>query len=559
MTTTTTNNNNTTNTTTITLTPGATVPSLPIVLRKDDSLVLATFSENQRTLTEVESSRMTGDYRECEVCFNPVEQTAFAHATTTHVRYSQLVQPDKSDAWELKLMFEVEEKNVVALSFSTLGSVLVTYAMMDGKRPEGNMAMYDVSTGNLLRRCVQARWPGMVWCSQEQYCVRPVQGFLHVMEGDLRKGESTVLAKLDLQLPQDKEMELSMSPSNMPILAMFKPFHKQTQGTLFIYRLPNLLEGPMYQVSFGRAESATLLWSGSGNHIALLVKCESDKSGKSYYGTVKFFLVDVGGRNLKEIKFPSGESVHDCQWSPAADHVMVVHGTMPRNKTTLYDKTGVALMTFGEAPRNVILWAPNGRFCVLGGTGNLAGDFVFYDLNPSSSTGKSIRNNNINNNNGVSNQNNLNINNINNNNNRGANASSSAVALMTGEFNEKSSVQMWAPDSHVFLCATIFTRLRIDNKLVFYKNNGEHLLTQKYPILYGAHWVQTQETNLYPLRPASPRKETDKPAKPQPYRPPHASAAAAALLRRPDSSAPKPAKPAGPPGANIVVTKKKKR
>ncbi|RNF23633.1 translation initiation factor 2A [Trypanosoma conorhini] len=526
-------------------TPPARVASLPIILRKNDSLVLAAFSEEQRTLTEVESTLMTGDYRECEVRFNPVTRTAFAHATTTHVRYSELVPTHDATAWGLKLLFEVEERNVVALSFSTLGTVLVTYAMMDSKRPEGNMSLYDVSTGKLLRRCVQARWPGMVWSSEELYCVRPVQGFLHVMDGNLRREDVPVLAKMDLHLPQDKEIELSMCPGSLPLLALFKPFHKQAQGTLFIYRLPHLLEGAMYQVPFGRAESATVLWSGSGNHMALLVKSESDKSGKSYYGTVTFFLVNVTGRSVKEIKFPSGESVHDCQWSPTTDHVMVIHGTMPRNKTTMYDKAGVALMTFDEAPRNVILWAPNGRFCALGGTGNLAGDFIFYDLHPAEGNDRSIKNNHGDKNKTAPTTTNS--------------AAAATAAVMVGEFNEKSSVQMWAPDSRNFLCATVFTRLRIDNKLVFFKNNGEHLMTQKYPFLYGAHWVQAQETNLYPQRPASPRRETDKPSKPQPYRPPHASAAAAALLRRPDSSTPKQGKPAGPLGATVVVQKKKKR
>ncbi|CBH11344.1 hypothetical protein, conserved [Trypanosoma brucei gambiense DAL972] len=515
------------------------VPLLPLILRKDNSLLLALFSEKKQELIEIESSSMTGDYRECEVCFNPARSTAFAHATATHVRYSEVVPvgksvndvtPSENHSWQLNLIFEVEERNTVALSFSATGAVLVTYSVMDSKRPEGNMALYNAATGQLLRRCMQARWPGMVWTQQDLYCVRPVQGCLHVLNGNLLNEDAAALSKLDLQLPQDKEIELSMCPSSMPILALFKPFHKQTQGTLFIYRLPNLGDGAMFQATFGRAESATLLWSGSGNHLAVLVKSERDASGKSYYGTVLLYLVDVGGRKIKQIKFPSGESVHDCQWSPTVDELMVVHGKMPVNKTTLYDKAGVALMTFGEAPRNVILWSPNGRFCTLGGTGNLAGDFVFFDVRPPSSGS----------------------------NGRGPAETTSTVAVSTGEFNHKCSVQLWAPDSHIFLCAIIFTRLRIDNKLVFYKNNGEQLLTQKYPILYGAHWVQTQQTHLYPMRSASPRK-TEAQAKPQPYRPPHASAAASALLRRPDSSTPKQAKPAGPPGATVVVQKKKRR
>nr|CCC90644.1 conserved hypothetical protein [Trypanosoma congolense IL3000] len=523
----------------------ADVLPLPIVLRKDKSLLLATFSERNQTLTEIEGSCMTGDYSECELCFNPARPTAFAHATTTHVRYSEVVPLENSVActttsenscWTLRLLFEVEERNTVALSFSTTGSILVTYSIMDSKRPEGNMALYHTATGQLLRRCMQARWPGMVWSQQDVYCVRPVQGCLHVLEGDLLKEDAATLSKLELQLPQDAEIELSMCPSNVPLLALFKPFHKQTQGTLCLYRLPNLSDGPMYQATFGRAESATLLWSGSGNHLAVLVKSERDSSGKSYYGTVSLYLVDVGGRKMKQIKFSSDESVHDCQWSPTVDELMVIHGTMPVNKTTLYDKAGVALMTFGEAPRNVILWSPNGRFCTLGGTGNLAGDFVFFDVHPSSGTsGSSAHKAGI------------------------TTDSSSTAAVSTGEFNQKSSVQFWAPDSHIFLCAVIYTRLRIDNKLVFYKNNGEHLLTQKYPILYGAHWVQTQRPQLYPMRSASPRKATAELTKPQPYRPPHASEAASALLKRPGSSTPKQAKPAGPPGATVVVQKKKRR
>ncbi|KAG8339214.1 hypothetical protein TRVL_09959 [Trypanosoma vivax] len=356
------------------------------------------------------------------------------------------------------------------------------------------------------------------------------------MEGDLMKGETPVLAKMDLHLPPDKEIEMAMCPRSLPILAMFKPFHKQTQGALCVYRLPNLLDGPMYQVTFGRAESATVLWNMSGSHLVVLIKSERDASGKSYYGTVSLHLVDIHSRKANQIKFPNGESVHDCQWSPTADEFMVVHGTMPRNKTTLYDKTGNALMTFGEAPRNIILWSPNGRSCALGGTGNLAGDFVFFDIHSACGAGSLAHNKG-----------------------RGAAESSSGSSHATGEFNQKSSVQCWAPDSHIFLCSTVFTRLRIDNKLAFYKKNGEHLLTQKYPILYGAHWVQTQCTDLYPVRPASPRKESNETKKPQPYRPPHVSAAAAALLRRPDSATVQQAKPAGPPGATVVVQKKKRR
>lgn len=519
---------------------------LPLVLRKDDHIVLAVFDEATAELKEDPNTCTTGDYRECEICFSRTDPTIFAHASTTHVRCSQVIADD-AGGFTVKLLLEVEVPHVVIdMAFSPKGTYLVTYAMMDAKRtPDGNLSVFDVATGRMVRRGVQTRWPAMVWTADEEFVVRPVQGWLHILPGLLEPSVtststtaatfngSLALTKMDLMLAQDKEIEYATSPRDgLPILALFKPFYKNRPGTFMVYRLPNVRDGPLFQVPFGRSESASIHWSNGGEHVALLVKSERDPSGKSYYGTVTLHLMDVLNRSFVDVKLKGdGETVHDCQWCPTAEELLVIHGKMPRNKATLFSKHGIPLMSFGEAPRNMALWAPNGSGFVVGGSGNLAGDYQFYTYKSGSTSA--------------------------------ASPTGSAVNVSplscTGEFNEKCSFHTWAPDSHNFLCATVFTRLRMDNKLVFTKNNGARVLTVKYPILYGAHWVSMDPPSAYPVRSASPRPVGEEKPKSQPYRPPGGGATrAAALLRRLDGTAAQVAKPAGPVGATVIVKKKKK-
>ncbi|KAK7194090.1 Eukaryotic translation initiation factor eIF2A [Novymonas esmeraldas] len=553
-------------------------PLLPMVLRKDHSLVLAVYSEAAASVTELDGDTRcyTGDYRECEIVFNPARPTFFAHATTTTLTYTEVVETDAAAGEEdprrfsFRTIFAVPMSHTaVGLAFSPKGTYLVTYAMMDPRRtPDGNLSVFDSATGKLLRRGMQARWPAMIWTADESYVVRPVQGWLHTMSGDLAAsalstdlsgdangagGEDTddasttaaaaaaaaaggPLSKLDLMLAQDKEIEFATAPADgRPMLALFKPFYKQRQATFAVYRLPQLREGPLYSVNLGRAEAATLLWSPSGAHVAVLVQSERDPSGKSYYGTAQLLIIDAMNRTSVDVKLKGeGETVHDCQWSPTSDELLVVHGKMPRNKCTLFNKSGVALVTFGEAPRNMAAWAPNGTRFVVGGSGNLAGDFQFYNRPQMMMAAAG-----------------------------GGAGSAAAVAVAstatcTGEFNEKCSFQTWGPDSYTFLCSTVFTRLRMDNKIVVAKVNGTRVLTQRYPVLYGAHWVAMRAPQAYAPRTASPRTAGEEKPKAQAYRPPGGTSRASALLRR-EPEAPQQAKSAGPVGSTVVTQKKKRR
>ena len=486
-----------------------TEPPLLLVLREGDAVTVSKFDGS--TLTPV--SKITdGDFSECDIVFSAAHQSVFACASTTHVMIAS--------AEIGEVLQKIADDKIANLMFSPCGTFLVAYAIPDPKRTDGNMAVYNVATGTAVLRCVQSVWPGLEWSFDEQYCVRTAMGLLMVHDGKLKDKEA--VSKLELQLPQGKEFVFKPAPCDQPLLALFRPHHKQTQASLQIFRLPNVKE-EIFATPFGRSDGAVLQWSRSASSIAVQYKSETDKSqgaSNSYYGSVSASIVSVRDRAVYNIALTSGEAVHDLQWSPTTDELILVHGTMPRNKATLYNAKGCPIYSFGEAPRNLIQWSPNGKMFALGGTGNLVGEFQFYDRPAVGVKGDG----------------------------------------KLGYFSEKSSVQVWAPDSRHFSCSTIFSRLRIDNKLMIWKHSGELCCEIKYKTpLHGVTWVPYSSSS-YKARPPSPTKVIPEKAKPQAYRPPVASAAAAALLaRNPATSVGQAPKPAGPVGGQVVEEKKKKR
>jgi uncharacterized protein with WD repeat len=207
---------------------------------------------------------------------------------------------------------------------------------------------------------------------------------------------------------------------------------------------------------------------------------------------------------------------------------------MPNNKATLYNGKGEALYSFGEAPRNLIKWAPNGKFFLMGGTGGMNGDFQFYCREHVGKRGPLA-------------------------------AATGGPDGKLGFFSEKSTSQVWSPCSRYLLTSNVFRLLRTANKFAVWKHNGEKLLEEKFPEeLHGIDWVPTPAKQFKP-RAASPTKVTATPAaaKSQAYRPPGgASNTVNAMLNRPTSSSfggQVKAKASGPVGGAVLETKKKKK
>ena len=165
-------------------------------------------------------------------------------------------------------------------------------------------------------------------------------------------------------------------------------------------------------------------------------------------------------------------------------------------KTTIFDTKANIVHNFALGPRNTILYSPHGRFVLVAGFGNLAGQVDIYDLEKDYAK----------------------------------------VATIEGS---NASVCEWSPDGKHILTATTSPRLRVDNGIRIWHVGGGLMYNEEMHELYEVKW-RPQSTDKHPL---------ENPLAPVPA--PHDSALA--YLGRVKT----PSKPAGayrPPGARGTVT-----
>lgn len=167
-----------------------------------------------------------------------------------------------------------------------------------------------------------------------------------------------------------------------------------------------------------------------------------------------------------------------------------MYGTIP-SKTTIFNVRGVPKHSFPLTPRNTILFSPHGRFVLVAGFGNMAGQMDIYDMDKD-------------------------------------------YKKITTVEAANSSVCEWSPDGQTILTATTSPRLRVDNGIRLWHVSGALLYNKDMHELYDVFW-RPQSTTQHPL---------GDPFNPLPT--PHASAVEYLSTRK------APVKPAGayrPPGA----------
>lgn len=165
-------------------------------------------------------------------------------------------------------------------------------------------------------------------------------------------------------------------------------------------------------------------------------------------------------------------------------------------KTTIFDTRANAVHTFNLGPRNTILFSPHGRFVLVAGFGNLAGEMDVYDMEKNYTKITTIQASNP-------------------------------------------SVCEWSPDGRHILTATTSPRLRVDNGLRIYHVTGGLMYHEEMAELYTVAW-KPQSVDKHSLK---------DPSVPAPA--PHPSALAYL------STVKTPSKPAGayrPPGARGTMT-----
>ncbi|EGS22224.1 putative eukaryotic translation initiation factor [Thermochaetoides thermophila DSM 1495] len=333
----------------------------------------------------------------------------------------------------------------------------------------------------------QSGW-NLQYSDDEKYCARMVTNEIQFYRSE---DLSTVWSKLRVEGVTD----FALAPGKNQNVAVFVPERKGQPAAVKVYNVP-LFNSPVSQKTFFKGDKVQLKWNGLGTALIVLAQTDVDKSNKSYYGETTMYLLTANGAFDARITLDKEGPIHDVAWSPNSTEFGVVYGYMP-SKTTIFNHRGIANHTFPIAPRNTIIFSPTGRFALIAGFGNLAGQIDVYDLD------KGYR------------------------------------KICTIESGNP-SVCAWSPDSKYIMTATTSPRLRVDNGVKLWHVSGALMYNEDMVELYNVMW-----------RPAPP---SSFPANEDPLTPvPSAHPSAAEYL----SKAKAPAKAVGvyrPPGARGTST-----
>jgi translation initiation factor 2A len=261
-----------------------------------------------------------------------------------------------------------------------------------------------------------------------------------------------------------------------------------------LFQVPQFTQ-PMSQKTFFKGDKVQLKWNQLGTSVIVLAQTEVDKTNKSYYGETNMYILSANGTFDSRIQLDKEGPIHDVSWSPNSKEFGVTYGYMPA-KTTIFNQRAVAQHSFDLGPRNTILFSPHGRFVIVAGFGNLAGDMDIYDLEKNFAKVCTVKTSN-------------------------------------------STYCEWSPDGQHILTATTSPRLRVDNGIRIYHVSGGLMYNEDMTELYHVVW-RPQPTSMHPLD--APLANVPKP---------HPSALAYLSTQK------TPSKPAGayrPPGARGTST-----
>lgn len=386
------------------------------------------------------------------------------------------------------------------LGFSPLGTCIITW-QRPSKEEDGNATknlkvwrVVDDNAGEDGERAVvgkfvqksQTGW-NLQYSPDEQFCARCVTNEVQFYES---KDLGTVWNKLRVEGVTD----FALSQGKTHSVAVFVPERKGQPASVKVFNVPQF-DSPVSQKTFFKGDKVQLKWNQEGSSLIVLAQTEVDKSNKSYYGETTMYILSANGGFDSRITLEKEGPIHDVSWSPNSKEFGVVYGYMPA-KTTIFNQRAIAQHSFNLGPRNTIIFSPHGRFVIVAGFGNLAGQMDIYDLEKNYEK----------------------------------------VCTIEGS---NTSVCEWSPDGKHILTATTSPRLRVDNGIRIWHVSGGLMYNEDMHELYHVVW-RPQSTTQHPL---------DNPLHPVPT--PHPSALE--FLGKMKT----PSKPAGayrPPGARGTAT-----
>ncbi|KAL4884982.1 eukaryotic translation initiation factor eIF2A-domain-containing protein [Aspergillus karnatakaensis] len=351
----------------------------------------------------------------------------------------------------------IPAENVFELGFSPLGTYLITWQRptkdANGDAVKNLKVWQVVETGTgeenrIVGQYVQKSQTGwnIQYTSDEKLCAR-------VVTNEVQFYQSDNLSKVWNKLRVEGVADFALSPSQNLSVAVFIPERKGQPAAVKVFAVPQF-GSPVSQKTFFKGDKVQLKWNASGTSLIVLAQTDVDKTGKSYYGETTLYLLSSTGQFDSRVHLDREGPIHDVSWSPTSKEFGVVYGHIPA-KTTIFNFRGVAKHSWPISPRNTISFSPHGRFVLVAGFGNLAGQMDIYDMEKNYNKVTTIE-------------------------------------------AANSSVCQWSPDGQTILTATTSPRLRVDNGLRLWHVSGALLYNQDIDELYDVSW-RPQSTIQHPL------------------------------------------------------------
>ena len=222
------------------------------------------------------------------------------------------------------------------------------------------------------------------WTEDEAFCAKQVSNEIQLF--DSRNFAQGVFSRLKIENIQS----YSLSPGKRPILGVFVAGKGGAPSSARLYDITNL-QSPLSQKSFFRADSVTFHWNNIGRafidfyysslclgtNVLVFTHTDVDATGKSYYGETSLYFLSITGNFDCRVELNQPGPIHDVAWSPNSKEFIVVYGSMPA-RATLFDHRAAPMYELGTGARNTIKYSPTGRFFIIAGFGNLAGELVSF-------------------------------------------------------------------------------------------------------------------------------------------------------------------------------------
>lgn len=309
---------------------------------------------------------------------------------------------------------------------------------------EGNLIVWEISSGKIVARFYQKKfnpedWPYIQWSADEHIACRLVSNEVHFFNGrDMSAGIQNKYRQQKIQffsLSPLMNIKKDSLPKQSYTFLSYVPSSKGAPAKVALVSYPDM--SILSSKSFFNSDRIEALWSFNSEYV--LVKGITEVGKDTYYGSTKLYLLSRKGESFNVVgeSTASRITVADAQWSPTAKEFVVIYGRV----ATLYSaKDCTPIFEFGSNPWNTVRWNPQGTLLMLGGFGNMAGDFQIWHRKLLKQIG-------------------------------------SAKA-------HGSKMYEWAPDGLRFFTASIFPWRRVENCLKIWSYSGELLQVLNFEELY---------------------------------------------------------------------------